>query len=265
MRPMSNRSQYRSVLLIIAIAAIGVSAAPNRAIADGGEADGSESGSTKEAYPAQLSLRPLTLFEGMTQATLSGGYWWINDEPNQSPVSLTARFGITDWWDASARTFLRLSPDAEWRDVVSLSTKMLAYDSARVDFAPGIHVPINFDLADDAHLFPAVALDATTRVFITKRYSVIIGKGLVPLGIGRRASLNLNYSFVVQGKPNFGIRFSSQLFHIRLNGDVRKSGFQNVPPVLTFFYSFGNWMDISVTNAQYGGAFGLFGSISIRN
>ncbi len=253
------------MLRIIIAAVICVSALPFVAHADGSKSHDSKSSGTNDAYPAQLSLRPLTLFQGMTETRVFGGYWRIQDGPNVAAVSLEARFGIIDWWDASARTLVLVRPDFEWRDVVTLATRVLVYDSARFDFAPGVLVPINFDRADGAHTFPGVALNATARAYITSRYSVICGEGLLPVSVGRRASLDLNCSVVLQGSPNFGVRVSGQLAHIRLHGNVRESTFPGNSWALTYFYSIGNWLDVSVTNSYSGNDVGLIGGISIRN
>ncbi len=272
MRSMSNLHAGRTVLLIIATAATLVGAFPSRALADDSETGGTAVSGETDVYPAQLSLRPLTLFQGMAETSLSGGYVWIEDEPNIAAVSFGARVGITDWWDVSSFTFFRLAPDAEWRDVVGLSTKVLAYNSSRVDFAPGVTVPVNFDQADDTHLFPGIVLDATARIFaakwqsgsLSRVVSVSCGEGLLPLGVGRRASLNLNCSVVGQGKPNFGFRISGELLHIRLGGDVRESSFLSTLPAVTYFHSIGNWVDLSATYRFAGDAFELSGGISIR-
>ena len=249
-------------LLAAATAALATYGAPSRALANEGEA--ADAPSATQAYPAQLSLRPLTLPQGMAQAAMSGGYWWLDDQQNTAPVSLRARVGITDWWDASVHTFFLLTPETEWLEAASLSTRILAYDSARIDFAPGVYVPVDFDQADDAHLLPGVAIDATTRIHITERYSVTCGDGLVPLSIGRRASVNLNCSVIAQRDPRMGLIFSGQLFHIRLHGDVRESRFASAPVALTLFRSVGNWIDLGVTYASGGGDHGLSGGVVLR-
>lgn len=271
MHRMSSFPRRRFLLAIVAAAVLAECGSGGDADADEGEAAGKEAAEANEEYPAHLSLRPLTLPQGMTQATLSGGYLWIDDGPNIAPVSIRATVGITDQWDASVRTFSRLKPDVEWGEGASLSTKVLVYDSARLDFAPGISVPINFDKADDAHLFPGVAVSATARAFIVDRYaetsprivSVTCGQNLLPLKIGRRASLDLNCSMVAQGNRGYGARISLQLFHIRLSGDVRESTFLKPSPTVTFFYSIGNWIDFAASYVG-GGYEGVFGSVALR-
>lgn len=250
---------------------LAVCGSTRKAHAEGGEAASKEAPEASEEYSAQLSLRPLTLPQGMTQATLSGGYRWMDDEPKIASVSIRAKVGITARWDVSVKTLARVKPDVEWVKGASLATKILAYDSARLDFAPGLHV--NFGKADYPHLLPGVALDATTRIYILNRkserfskvLSVACGDGSLALAVGRRASLNLNCSIVAQGNRGYGARISAQLFHLRLNGDVRESTFLNALPAVTYFHSIGSWMDFAATYASGGGYEAFFGSVAIRH
>lgn len=262
-RLMINSHPYRLLCPVaIVCLAVGVS---SKAHADEGAPHVAAPKKTKETYPTQLNLRPLTLFQGMTEATMTGGYWWVDDQRNIAPVSTGVTFGITDYWQASIITSFRLKPDTLWRETVRLATRILAYDSVRVDFAPGVGGLLNFDNAENAHRFPALALDATTRIHVNKHYSLTCGNALIPLSIGRRASLDLNCSLIMQGPlNNFGIRLNAEIFHIRLNGQVRESAVLDNIPTADLIKTIGNWIDLSVTYRTGSFYKGLFGSIRLR-
>lgn len=210
----------------------GVSVVWLLAVGPAGRADDGQSGATVEAaapvnptYPIAYIERPLTLPALMTEAELSAGYWWVEEEENVSTTRVTASFGLTDWWQASAWTRFYLKPDSEWGETVGVATRMRALDTARFDLAPGLSLPLLFDGDRDTWPVPAVTIHGRARIRVLRRTALYFGDNLAPFGLGdsESASIDLNSAVVSQFNEHLSMRLSAQIFHIRVYGDVRES------------------------------------------
>jgi hypothetical protein len=197
-------------------------------------------------YPIRFIDRPLTLPGLMAEASLRAGYWWVEDEENASTTSVGASFGMTDWWQASVSTRFWLAPESEWGRVVRFETRVRAIDTARIDFAPGLYIPVVFDGDRDTEAVPLIAIDAHTRIRAFRKIAFFFGENLVPIGLGDEASasINLNGSFLQQLSDHHAIRMSMQFFHIRLHGDVRESGGPAGPISITALFAPTNWIEM---------------------
>ena len=196
-------------------------------------------------YPIRFIDRPLTLPGLMAEASVGAGYWWVEDEENVSTTRVTARFGITDWWQASVSTRFWLAPEGEWGRVVGFQTRVRAIDTTRIDFAPGLYIPVVFDGDRDTEAVPLIAIDAHTRIRAFRKIAFFFGEGLVPIGLGDEASasIDLNGGFLQQLSDHHAIRMSMQFFHIRLHGDVRESGGPAGPMSITALFAPTNWIE----------------------
>ena len=161
----------------------------------------------------------------MAQASVASGYWWVEEEENVSTTRVTASLGLTDWWQASATTRWLVVPEREWGEVVTVASRVQALDTERVAIAPGLEVAMRFDGDRDTEAVPAVTVDALARIHILKRSALYVGDGLMTVGFGNAAtSLDVNAALVQQAGDHLAVRISSELVHIRLDGDGRESG-----------------------------------------
>ena len=196
--------------------------------------------------------RPLTLPALMPQASVVSRYWWVDEEENVATTRVTAIFGLTDWWQASATTRWWLAPDREWGEGVTVASRVQALDTARVDVAPDLEVSMLFDGDRDTEAVPAVSVAALARVRILRRSALYVGDDVATFGLGddRSASLDLNAAFVSQFSDHLAISVGTQLVHLRLFGDIRESGGPYLPGV-SLIASPASWIDCWV-GWQYG-------------
>lgn len=221
---------------------------------------------SKRSYPTELIYRPLTLPRQMIETSLSGGYWWMDEEPNTSVAWASLRYGITDCWRASVSTGFGATPEIKWVELVVLSTRHLAVDTSWLDFAPGLRAPVDLSDDEDAHMFPGVTVDATTRLYITDSMALHLGEGLVPIGIDNKSlSIDMNYSLIAQ-KPGsrFGMRMSVQALHVRVYGDVRESSLSPDALLIGAFFSPNNRWDIRLTWTTRFGADAISAGLTAR-
>ncbi len=201
----------------------------------------------------------------MTEASLAFRYWWVDDEENVATTRVTASFGLTDWWQASATTRWWWAPEGEWGEVVTVASRVQAVDTARVDVAPDLEVSMLFDGDRDTEAVPAVSVGALTRIRILKRSALYVGDDVATFGFGDdgSASVDLDAEFVSQFSDHLAISLSTQLVHVRLFGDIRESGGPYLP-AMSLIGSPASWIDWWVGFQPGSGSDAVFAGIAGR-
>jgi len=217
----------------------------------------------KKDYPLAARLRPLVLPNQMGQfgvdfdATKVPGVPTVtttgtgtNTNTNTTTTSATALafnvnfdYGIGNHFDFGASTGLLLSPDTAWDRGFQLRAHYLSYDSKKLDFAPGILVPLSF--VSQAPF--GVTVDLPCRELLNNGLFLYFGQGAVPIGLSPGFSLSAvgNGGIGYQVTPPVELFLDTTLVTITLAPD---GNFTGIWDALAFNlggqYSPGNAWDI---------------------
>ena len=157
----------------------------------------------KNKYPTAEKLRPLTLPQGMGEAGLEVMYTRVADTDILN-VGPSIAYGITDNIEAGAATGFALAPDVAFGDFVTVHGHYLAYDTAKLDVAPGVVIPLVF--VENSGF--GLTLEAPSRYLLKGKAFLYFGQGLIPIVIDPDFALRI----VANGGVGYQINKQAFLF-----------------------------------------------------
>lgn len=204
MNPHCRSSLLRRLLVLVSTATSLLTAA-------------SASAADTSTYPTEIIHRPLTLPGGMVELTgsLQRAVFLGFDATG---LGLGASYGINNKVEVSAATGFGIDPDVDWGKSLALGAGYSVVDTAGLDLAIRLAVPLDFD--KNAEVLSTVSLGADTRLQLTPKLALRAGQGLLQIYTDPSYTMvNGNVAVEFQASPQLGVGFGTQLFSFQLTGD----------------------------------------------
>ena len=172
-------------------------------------------------YPIRESRRPLTLPRGIVEIE---GAVPISIADNQVGLAfgMGASAGLSRTVDLGVATGFQITPEGGWNRTAVVQTHVLVKDGKKLDFAPGLVLPI------DGGDFGFV-VDLPFRVAFNKAIYLTFGQGAIPVVLGDNPAVSVvgNAGLGVQLGKSTVLLGEMEVFTVQLTPETASSAVWN--------------------------------------
>lgn len=184
----------------------------------------------KADYPVNFLRRPLTLPQGMLEATFSFvrttfNWDFLDEAISPIGIGISADYGLTDKFHAYLGTGVSIyngdETEFDWYESLSLGAGFLVQDSEKLDIEAAVSIPVDVSGDEGVDAISTVGLAARTRLILSDKMAVYFGHGFFYIDLSDPSTFqfNLNGEFAYQASENITVALATRLFTVDVYKD----------------------------------------------